>query len=218
MSLCLEAGQRVNEADSGICERQQIVIEERNMGGTMSSVYPSPGSDQPDTPQLIPQVHAAGPDAGTWDMPIDILPNLGKSLSSPIPTPEPTQDAANSPEEPVRTFFDGLNRMNVDDVLSAFAPSTRLLARPIFLITFNQANKNGFSATFNNMDYSILSQTENNAIVYAGGTVTIFNSQDNSQMDSDFELDIPVTYINNHWYISLNLQTLYKFLKEEYGY
>ncbi len=111
-----------------------------------------------------------------------------------------------------------MNQRNEDVILSAFEPSARLLARPVFSFAFSQAEENGLAVTFNNMDYSILSQTESDAIVYAGGTLTVATSQDNSQVDSDFGLDVPVTLKDNRWYVTLDLQALYKFLQVEYGY
>jgi hypothetical protein len=177
-----------------------------------------PGSDQPDVPQLIPPVYAAEPDTGAWDMPIDLRPNLGSPESMPLPTAQPTPIASHSPKEPVKAFFDGMNQMNVNVIMSALAPSNRLLARPVFQFTFDQVNKNGFKVTFDRMQYSVLTQNQTSAIVSASGRVTAISLADNSHSESNFSLDIPMAYQDQQWYISLDMQTIINFLKQQYGY
>jgi len=147
------------------------------------------------------------------DGPVDYMP---ASITTYLDQPAGQSATFSEPDQPVRELLGAIAAKESDRALSTLDPGNRSMGK--FLISAFQSttelNNPGGRVAFDEMDYSVVMNGEEDAIVTADGIADIYNSENELTDSRSFIFEIPVLKKNSSWYVSLDLKKVYDLLKE----
>jgi len=112
---------------------------------------------------------------------------------------------ASPPEQVVRTFFDAVDRMEIDAAVETIAPvpGYRPVARAVLELYTAIIGGFNWDADFSRLQYEVISEDRRSARVLVWGTAVVRSTEDGSiisQVD-DFAVEVPVSNFVVGWYI-----------------
>ena len=144
-------------------------------------------------------------------------PRLGMSLWPQTPDFEaglppceeaPPEGPANTPDAPVRAFFEAMDRLDVEAALETIAPvpGYRRMAGWVLGLYEGAMDALSWDNDFSRLQYQVLDNNGRTARVRVTGPVIVRSTQDGAMVHEveDFEVEVPVSNFLIRWYIYIN--------------
>ena len=124
----------------------------------------------------------------------------------------PPGQPANTPDVPVRTFFEAMDRLDVEGATEAIAPvpGYRQVAGGLLGLYKRTMDTLNWDNDFSQLQYQVVSNDGRSATVRVWGPVAIRSTEDGSVVTEldDFQVEVPVSNFLVRWYIYVGPQSI----------